>query len=158
MESFSDVPDRFAPERVLQVLSPEGAPRRLTIASVRPHRGALLIWFEEVVDRDGVESLRGAILAVGRDEVPRAPDDTYYYFQLVGCRVRDIREGELGEVVDVAEDGGGVLLIVDDGERRVPIPFVRDMVRRVEPRGSGSEGRIELELPEGLLEICASRS
>jgi len=165
VESFSDVADRFAPGRALRVLPRSGAPDRLIVETVRPHRGGLLIRFEGVADRDAAEPLRGALLEVGRSEVPEPPAGTYYYFQLLGCRVRDAHAGDLGAVVDLFEDGGGVLLVVDDGARRVPIPFVRAMVRRVMPAAGGAgddagagSGLIELELPEGLLEACASKS
>lgn len=167
VESFSDAPDRFAVGRELLV-SPAadargavrlpGAQRRLTVASLRPHKGALLVGFEGIESRDDADALRGALLEVERSQVPEPPEGTYYYFELVGCRVRDVREGDLGEVADVIEDGGGVLLAIDlvagNGERRLLVPFVRTMVRSVDTAG----GVIELELPEGLVEACVSRS
>lgn len=167
VESFSDTPDRFAVGRELLVspaLGTEGAsglsggPRHLTITSVRPHKGVLLVRFEGIEDRDAVDGLRGALLEVERSQVPEPPEGTYYYFQLVGCRVRDAREGDLGEVADVIEDGGGVLLAVEqvagESKRRLLIPFVATMVRSVDTRA----GTIELDLPEGLVEACVSRS
>ena len=177
VESFSDVPDRFAPGRRLRLVPRSGSPRRVTVASVRPHRGTLLVRFDGIDDRDEAELLRGARLEVGRDEVPEPPEGTFYFFQLIGCRVHDVREGDLGEVIDVLEDGGGLLLVVARGERELLIPFVREMVRRVVPVGTAEEetgtaaetgadapersvgdGLIEIELPEGFLEACASRS
>ena len=154
VESFSDAPERFSPGAELLATLPAGPPRRLEIESVRPHRGVLLIRFAGAADRHAAEALRGAILAVPRESVPEAPEDTWYHFQLLGCRCHDRRGGDLGEVVEVAEDGGGVLLVVDSGERRLLVPFVREMVREVDP----DAGRIELDLPEGLIEACASRS
>jgi 16S rRNA processing protein RimM len=157
VESLSDVPGRFAPGAELLVSrpgAPGGAASRLTVASSRPHRGRLLVRFDGVGDRDGAEALRGALLEVPRSAVPTAPADTWYYFQLVGCRCRDRRHGDLGWVQDVVEDGGGVLLVIDDGSRRLPVPFVRGMIREVDPDAR----RIELDLPEGLLEACASTS
>lgn len=162
MESFSDVPERFAVGSELLASrrgpGPSSGFRRLTVETVRPHRGALLIRFREVPDRDAAEALRGALLEVSREAVPAPPEDTWYHFQLVGCRCRDRRRGDLGEVVEVVEDGGGVILAVEgtvEGDaRRLLVPFVRDFVREVAPE----EGRIELDLPEGLIEACASRS
>lgn len=164
VESFSDVPERFAAgSELLAVPVPGGAtrstpPRRLIVEAVRLHRGGLLIRFREVEDRDAAEALRGALLEVPREAVPAAPEDTWYHFQLVGCRCRDARRGDLGEVVEVVEDGGGVLLAVEgtvEGEgRRLLVPFVREVVREVDTE----EGRIEVDLPEGLIEACASRS
>lgn len=154
VESFSDVPGRFAAGAGLLVVPAAGAPSRLTVAASRPHAGGFLVHFEGVDDRDAAEELRGVLLEVPEEEVPDPPEGTYYHFQLVGCRVRDDREGELGEVVDVVEDGGGVLLVIEEDGRRVPIPFVRALVRRVHLE----RRTIELELPEGLVEACASRS
>lgn len=159
VESYSDVPERFAPGAELLVLGARGRiERRLRVESARPHKGRLLVRFEGVADPEDVEALRGALLQVPGEAVPAPSEGTWYYFQLVGCRCVDRRRGPLGEVTDVREDGGGVLLEVrlDAGPEggRLLVPFVADVVRAVQPEA----GRIEVELPEGLLEACASRS
>jgi 16S rRNA processing protein RimM len=109
--------------------------------------------FEGCEDRDRAEELRGLDLEVPRAEVPAAPAGTYYQFELLGCLCRQGGE-ELGRVVEVVEDGGGLLLIVEGQGRRVPVPFVNELLREVDV----AEGRIELALPEGLVEACASTS
>lgn len=163
VEPYSEVEGRFAPGAEVLARSRYGGADRVTVETVRPHKGRLLIRFAGVGDRDAAERLRGAVLEVSREDVPRPPEDTWYYFQLVGCRCHDAREGDLGEVVDVREDGGGVLLDVREsaeGGRRLLIPFVKALVKSVEPAGADGSGggRIELELPEGLVEACASKS
>ena len=149
VEPYSEVEERF--DRGASLLL--GA-RSLTVETVRPHRGGLLVRFEGVEDRDGADALRGGVLEIDRQAVPDAPEGTWYYFDLIGCRCRDAREGDLGEVEDVVEDGGGVLLDVRKEGRRLLVPFVRSFVRDVDPAAR----RIELELPEGLVEACTSRS
>jgi ribosomal 30S subunit maturation factor RimM len=57
-------------------------------------------------------------------------------------------------VAEVVEDGGGVMLIVEGEGRRIPVPFVKEFLRRVDV----AAGTIDLDLPEGLLETCASTS
>ncbi len=104
--------------------------------------------------RDDVEELRGAWLEIERERVPAAPEGAYYFFELVGCTCIDRTRGELGRVENVIEDGGGLLLEVTEGRRSVLIPFVNSYLRRIDV----GAGRIELELPEGLLDTCASRS
>jgi 16S rRNA processing protein RimM len=135
---------------------PEGGspPAVLRVATSRPHRGRVLVEFEGVGDREAAERLRGLGLAVERAAVPPAPSGTWYHFQLLGCRCRDAAAGDLGEVVELVEDGGGLLLVVDDGRRRLPVPFVGEFVRRVDL----GAGVIEVELPPGLIETCASTS
>ncbi len=151
---LSDVPGRFAPGNKLLMAREEGGPAEpVVVESERPHKSGVVIRLPGVEDRDRVEELRGAWLEVERSEVPPAPPGTYYHFELLGCRCFDGGQ-ELGEVVDLAEDGGGLLLIVADGERRVPVPFVASFLREVDV----AAGRIDLELPPGLVEACASRS
>jgi 16S rRNA processing protein RimM len=157
---LSDVPGRFQQGSRLTAVragEPPLAPLPLIVAASRPHKGGALVRFEGFEDRDRAEELRGLDLEVPRAEVPKAPSGTYYQFELLGCRC--LADGEeLGRVVEVVEDGGGVMLIVEgivEGERRrVPVPFVRAFLRQVDV----AAGRIDLELPPGLLETCASRS
>jgi 16S rRNA processing protein RimM len=152
VEVLSDVPERLAPgSEVVAVRA--NHPRKLVVESRRPQKSGALIRFQGVDDRDQAEELRDAVLEVDRSQVPAAPAGTYYWYELLGCRCHSAGE-DLGEVTDLVEDGGGLLLVVKDGEREVPIPFVRSFLKDVDVE----RGRIELDLPPGLLEACASRS
>jgi len=86
--------------------------------------------------------------------VTPAPAGSYYYFELAGCLCRDTNHGELGRVCEVIEDGGGLLLEVRAGERLLLVPFVEEYVAAVDVAGR----RIDLQLPNGLLETCTSAS
>lgn len=148
----SDNPERFAAGSRLFARLSTGRERSLTVTAARAHRGGLLVRFEGVETRTGAEELQGATLEVSRTAVPAAEEGAFYYFELVGCRCRDRTLGFLGVVEEVIEDGGGLLLLVADGERKVPVPFVRAFVDRVDIE----KGQIDLALPEGLVETCAS--
>jgi 16S rRNA processing protein RimM len=112
-----------------------------------------VVRFEGCDGCEGAEALRGLDLEVPRAEVPSAPSGTYYQYELLGCRCRN--DGvELGRVVEVVEDGGGVMLIVEGEGRRVPVPFVKQFLLDVDV----ARGQIDLALPPGLLETCASTS
>ncbi|HEV8578545.1 MAG TPA: ribosome maturation factor RimM [Thermoanaerobaculia bacterium] len=153
VEVLSDVPGRFAKGSRMAGLREGEPPVPLRIAASRSHKSGAVVQFEGFEDRDRAEELRGLDLEVPRSQVPEAPSGTYYQYELLGCLCRDGGE-ELGRVVEVVEDGGGVLLIVEGGGRRVPVPFVNEFLRGVDVAG----GRIDLALPPGLLEACESRS
>ena len=162
VEVLSDVPERLAPGSRLAAVADTEAPAaagkaaaiELEVAASRAHNAGRLLRFAGRDDRDAVEELRGLWLTVERAAVPDPPEGTYYHYELVGCRVRDAEAGELGEVVDLVEDGGGLLLLVSDGARQIPVPFVASFLAEVDV----ASGRIELALPPGFLEACASRS
>lgn len=150
VESWTEQERRFEPGAVL--LPVAGAP--LVLVAARQHHGRLLVRFEGVDDRDRAERLRGTVLHVRRDQVPPAPGGTYYHFELVGCVLEDRRSGPLGTVAGVVEDGGGALLRVAVEKGELLVPFVSAFLLRVDIAGR----RIQMDLPEGLVETCASTS
>ncbi len=175
IEVLSDVADRFEPGREMHlvVASRGAAPdttgptrrrrERVRVASYRPVKGGALVRFEGTTDRVQAESLRGSRLEVEMSEVPAAPAGFYYHHELMGCSCFDARHGELGVVADVLEDGGGVLLQLElPPEPAAPgaatgsllVPFVEPFLDKVDIAGR----RIDLRLPPGLVELCASRS
>ncbi len=174
VEVLSDVPDRLAPGRSLLLMRGGRPPVALVVEGCRagaagrrsgPRRAAsapsgggerpaaVLLSFGGIGDRDAADALRGGWLEIERSQAEPAPRGTYYHYELLGCRCVQ-RGDDLGEVVEVVEDGGGVLLLVSDGSRQVPVPFVKRFLRGVDVAAR----RIEVELPPGLLEVCASRS
>lgn len=157
VEVLSDVPGRFQKGSRVQGVREGSPPVTLTVAAGRKHKTGAVVRFEGYEDRDQVEALRGLDLEVALAEVPKAPRGTYYQYELLGCLCRDVNNDggeELGKVVEVVEDGGGTMLIVEGEGRRIPVPFVKAFLRRVDV----ARGRIDLALPEGFLEACESRS
>lgn len=156
VESTSEVAGRFEPgARLWAVGGVVAAPRLLTVATSRPQGELFLLTFEGQQSRDGVEALRGVSLEIDATTAAATPPPgRFWIHQLIGCRCEDEREGPLGEVVDVIEDGGGELLIVEGDGREIPIPFVAELVPTVDIDAR----RVVTRLPEGLLEACGSVS
>lgn len=152
VETWSDVEGRFDRGAPLRVLLREGGEERRVVERVRVDRGTLLVKLESVDDREAAERLRGARLAIDEDEVPEPPEGFYYHYQLVGCRVHDRSIGPLGDVADVVEDGGGTLLLVEHDGRSLLVPFVDAFLGEVDLEAR----RIEVDLPEGLIEACTT--
>ena len=117
--------DRFALGAVLQTES-HG---ELTVASARVHNGILLLSFEGIEDRNGIEALRNELLYADVDiNAPGIDENDYHVLQLVGCKVLLVDGDEFGVVTDVLNLPGQDVLAIktDDGE--VLIPFVHQLV------------------------------
>jgi 16S rRNA processing protein RimM len=153
VEVLSDVAGRFAPGSALLLTAPGAPPHPVTVRASRPHKGALLVTLAGVEDRTAAEALRGALLEVDAAAVPPAPEGSYYHFDLVGCRCV-AGDGDLGEVVEVVEGGGGILLRVVGGHGELLLPFVDSYLGEVDVAAR----RIEWRLPEGFVEACGSAS
>jgi len=154
VEVFSDVVERFEVGGRLVARMLGGEVRTVIVASTRPHAQLRLLRFEGCEDRAAAELMRAAILEVDCSHVPPAAPGAFYYYELVGCRCVDRRSGVLGRVMDVIEDGGGLLLELESPRGRLLIPFVQDYLVSVDI----GHGVIELDLPENLVETCTSTS
>ena len=154
VEVHSEVPERFDPGSELLLRHPDGRVRRVRVHQSREISDGLLVDFEGIADRDAAEIWRKADIEVAREQAPEPPDGQYYFFELVGCRCIDARRGDLGEVVEVIEDGGGFLLEIGYQDAKLLIPFVEAFVHSVDI----GKALIEVDLPPGLIEACVSRS
>lgn len=159
VELLGDRPERLEPGRRLLAVPAAGREtiagggRWLTVAACRWHRGLALVSFEEVADRSAAEVLGKVTLEIETTSLPPAPEEAFYHHELLGCRCVDARAGEIGTVARLIEDGGGLLLVVEGERGEIPVPFVKAFLRRVDVAG----GLIELDLPEDLIALCASR-
>lgn len=141
-------------------------PDALTLAAARLHNGTWLLSFEEILDRNAAESLRGRRLllsqgdqepeqAVDRQGEPEAEyadeDDAWYEEELVGLRVQDPAGRVLGTVSALhTRPAQDLLEIRLPDQRTVPVPFVTALVPTVDVPA----GLVVVDLPGGLLDLA----
>lgn len=144
---LSDLPDRLAPGVRVRI-----GGRVTTVSSARWHQGRLLVGLDGVVDRSAAELLRG--LDVLAAALPLEEHDTYFAHELVGARVCDELDRDLGRVcalIELPEAAGYDLLEVarDDGSTWL-LPAVEDYVE-VDQDDHGCCLRV-VDPPPGLLD------
>ena len=130
IEVRTDEPDRrFAIGAIVQT----DAHGDLKIISGRVHNGILLLGFEGITDRNGVEKLRNTLLYADVDINEVSEDeDEYHVLQLIGCQAV-LESGELfGEVSDVINLPGQDLLAIKTPNGEQLIPFVHQLVPTVD--------------------------
>jgi 16S rRNA processing protein RimM len=146
-EQVSDVPGRFLDlEYVL--LRKGGRTWELAVESVRTKARLFLLKLEGIDDRDAARDLTGAEIGVRKEDIPPAPEDTYYQFDLVGCMVLGESGREIGRVEDVLKMPANDVLVVRSGDREVLLPVVKAIIKEVDPEA----GRITILEMEGLLD------
>jgi 16S rRNA processing protein RimM len=144
-----DPAGRFTPGTVFGTDPAPAGP--LTVRSVRPHQGRLLVGFAEVADRGGVEARRGVRLLVEAHDGEPTDDEDYYDQQLVGLAVATATGVTVGMVAEVMHLPGHDLLAVrsdDSGGTDVLVPFVREIVSEIDL----AAGRLVVTPPPGLLD------
>jgi len=85
----------------------------------------LVVYFNEVSDRQAAEDLSGGSIYVGRTSLPLSGEKQYYWTDLISFKVLATDGKELGSVSGFIETGGHDVLVVAGGKELL-IPFVMD--------------------------------
>ncbi len=104
--------------------------RPYQLETAKLHGKGLVAKFVGCDDRDQAALLRNLTVAVPRSELPVPEEDEYYWSDLVGMSVVNLRGEALGVVDHLLESAGNDLLVLQ-GEPQRLIPFVRQIVHAV---------------------------
>lgn len=159
---LTDFPERFSERRRLFLIPPARigtAAREVLLESFWFLRNRVVLKIQGIDSINDAEALRGYQAAIPATERARLEDGSVYIGDLIGCHLVDLNQGEadLGEIVDVDRGSSNTDLLVlrRPGKRgpdaEAPIPFVQDYLIRLDVAAR----RIEMRLPEGLLDINA---
>ena len=151
VEVHSDVPGRLHAGMRLFALAEDGTRRELKIEDAWPHKEFIVLQFSGVDSISDAEPLVGSELQVPLSERAKLEPGAAYVSDLVGCVLLD-RGREVGTITDVRFGAGeSPLLVVGSGKQELEIPYAQEFLVRVDL----GQKRIEMALPEGLLEVNA---
>jgi len=122
--------------------------RKLAINGLRYHKDMVLMKFQGIDDMTAAQTLREALLQVQESELKPLPEGRYYIYQLIGLSVWE-KDNCYGKVTEVMQPGSNDVYVVRDDKREILIPVLNSVVKNVDLEA----GRIEVELPAGLLEL-----
>jgi len=148
----TDFPDeRFRPGAALWL---EHRPEQpLIVESARLQSGRPIVGFVGFDSVEQAEELTGRELRIPEHDLRPLPAGRFYHHQLVGCAVVARGGAAIGDVVKVEDGAGGSLLVVAAGAHEVLIPLAEEICTVIDVDGR----RIEVTLPEGLLELNETR-
>lgn len=149
---LTDFPDRFVPGQQVYLQLFDGEVEMATLESIRFHQGRAILRLEGVDRIEDAERLRSAIVSVTREELVPLPADTYYDFDLVGCRVETKTGESIGTVRRVDHYGASPLLVIDGRPTGRPAELLVPFVAQICPEVDLSARRIVVDPPEGLFE------
>jgi 16S rRNA processing protein RimM len=166
-ELHTDFPERFKERRQLSGLAANGSRCDLHVEEHWLHKGGVVLKFAGVESISDAERLAGLELQVPRDERAELEAGAAYISEIVGCEVWITNAGKrqlLGTVSEVQFGAGEAPLLVvckspegvrePSGEQELLVPYAEEFVRTA----NFAERSIEMQLPEGLLELEAPLS
>ena len=151
IEVHSDIPDRLHAGVRVFALGEDDSRRELKIEDAWPHKDFLVLKFIGIDSISDAEPLVGSELQVPLGERAELAPGATYVSDLVGCALLD-RGREIG-IVSAVRFGAGEapLLVVGSRKNELEIPYAQEFLLRLDLEHK----RIEMSLPEGLLDVNA---
>ena len=137
-------------KRLREVILDTGKERiGLEVESVKFFKQFAIVKFKGIDDISAVEKYRKASILVTRENAVRLKKDEYFIADLLGLKVRDESDAEIGVLRDVMETGANDVYVIDltDG-RELLLPAIKQCVLEVDVE----EGFIKIHILEGLLD------
>lgn len=112
----------------LSVINARGAARPVTVRSIRAQGKGWIAQLSKIDDRNAAEALRGFQITVNTNDLPTAGEGEFYWRDLTGLSVYEMKtESLLGEVNYLLDTGSNDVLVIkssegsiDDRERLIP--------------------------------------
>ena len=147
---LTDFPERFENLKSLVGLAADGLQRSLQIEAQWFHGDRLVLKFAGFDRIEEAKELVGLQLAIPAAERMLLPPDSFYEWELMGCRVETIAGALVGEVKQILRTGGvEVLMVVDAENRERLIPMAGDICVAIDI----ANRLIRIDPPAGLLEL-----
>jgi 16S rRNA processing protein RimM len=147
---LTDFPDRFENLKTLVGISSGGIRRSLQIEEHWFHGNRIVFKFAGFNSIDDAKELVEYNLAVSAEDRVKLSKDTFYEWELVGCRVETIGGKRVGQIQEITRTGGvEILTVVDETGRDKLIPMASDIVVAIDI----DEKLVQIDPPEGLLEL-----
>jgi len=118
--------------------------REVDMLQAKSHSGEVVAQLVGVVGRDAAEALKGSTVQIARRHFPALADGEFYWVDLIGLEVENLRGERLGVVRDMMDNGAHPILRVAVGseqaepgnpgkpESELLIPFVDHYVKTVD--------------------------
>lgn len=113
----------------------DGEWREMHVAAAKVQGKTLVAQLAGIESREDAAALKGFEIGVPREQLPVAASDEFYWADLIGLRVVNVGQQELGRVARIVQTGANDVLVVADNEneaREILIPFIADAIKAVD--------------------------
>ena len=112
----------------------DNAWQEIILTDARQNASNIVIKLPGYDSPEAVSKLTNSKISIWRKNMPKLPQDEYYWSELIGLKVFNLENIELGAVQDLMSTalGANDVLIVMDGERKRLIPYISNVIEQVD--------------------------
>ncbi len=116
------------------------------IASVRYHKGNVLIQTDAVTDRTAAEKMTGKLISVNRKDAVALEEGEYFIEDLKGIKVLDTSSERNGILKDIMQTGAVDILVITIDQKEWMMPYLKEYVSEV----NLDKGYMKADLSKGI--------
>ena len=124
IQSFSSPPENILnyPQWIINNQDEEEC---YSIEQGRKQKKKIVVKLEKIDDMNTADSLINSKIQILRSDLPKLPNENYYWSDLVGLSVLNSEETVIGKIESLIETGANdVMVIITLKDERILIPFV----------------------------------
>ena len=110
---------------------------------------SIRVKFEDVENESMASDLINKEIFLPIGELPKLDGKKFYYHEVNGFQVEDIRHGKIGEIKYINDQTPQHLFVINSNDKEVLIPINDDFILELDRINE----TIKMDLPEGLLKI-----
>ena len=119
--------------------------KRMDIKKIRYKKNVAIVKLNEIDDINQIEDLKGKVVTINKDDVPKLPEGEYYAEDLIGMEVYTDDGKLLGKLDDVFNTGANDIYQVG----KILLPVIDDVVKEIDT----TNNKIIVHIIDGLLDI-----
>jgi len=114
------------------------------------HKGDWLrVKFEDIDTEEQAEEILGCEIYLPLSFLPELEDDKFYYHEIEGFDVIDVRLGKIGTVTRINDSNAQPLFEIDFNGKEILVPMIDNFILEVNKK----EKYLKLDTPPGLVDL-----
>jgi len=154
VKSLSDFEERFLKPGMRWLQKENEPPSKIELISgfIQPGKETFIVKLQGINTRNHAEQLKKFKILVNTDKLPKLKKEEFHLLELINLEVKTLENNELktiGKVIHLENEKNNLLIIELKNQKKVLIPFVREIVPLVDIKNNF----LIINPPEGLLEL-----
>jgi len=129
---LTDFPERFLDRSAYWVGKDENQAKKYGVKSARFHKGAVLIFFDQISSLEEAELLKDQFLYIDESDLTKTDDDFYYDHELVGLNVQSFDGKHSGVLKSVLHYPANDVYELELQGKTICIPATYEFVKLVD--------------------------
>lgn len=130
-----------------QTVGPTAEHRR--VEDLRLRGAHVLVKLVGIETRTDAEGVIGMVMSLPEDVLPAPAPGEFYYYEVVGFRVRTTGGTDIGTIRETFFTGSNDVWVIADGEREHLVPVIADVVHTIDR----DTRTVTIEPMEGMLDL-----